>query len=131
MMASAPENGKRLLVIDDDDGLREIFKHFMEREGYLVAEAEDGVVGLAKVPVLKPHLIVLDLMMPNLNGFDVLHRLQKDGLGHIPVIIITGYSESANEQILRQEPNVVEFLKKPIAYAELLKLIRRLLDQRA
>lgn len=130
-MTSAPESAKRLLVIDDDDGLRELFKHFMAREGYIVAEAEDGVVGLAKIPVFKPQLIVLDLMMPNLNGFEVLHRLQKDSLGHIPVIIITGYSESANEQILRQEPNVVEFLKKPIAYAELVKLIRRLLEARA
>src|SRR4051812_7887871 len=104
---------KRLLIIDDDDSLRELFEFAMEKEGFFVASAEDGVKGLAKAAVFNPDLIVLDLMMPNLSGFEVIHRMQADGL-KTPVIVITGYSDQANEQVLRQEPNVVDFFKKPI-----------------
>lgn len=127
-MAAPKKNNYRLLVIDDDEGLREIFEKAMELEGFQVASAADGILGLAKAAAFKPHLIVLDLMMPNLNGFEVIHRLQKDGMGAIPVVVITGYSEKSNAQLVRQEPNVVEFIKKPIRYGELAGIIRRLLD---
>ena len=119
---------KRLLIIDDDESLCEIFKLTMEKAGYQVADAGDGERGLAKAKVFKPHLIVLDMMMPKLNGFGVLRRLQSEGLGGIPVIVITGFSDPANAQIVRQEPNVVEFLQKPIPYADLPALIARLLS---
>lgn len=125
-----PEPGYRVLVIDDDESLRELFELAMEKEGFQVAAAEDGFKGLAKVAAFQPHLIVLDLMMPNLSGFEVIHRLQKSAPA-IPVIIITGYSDQANEQLLRQEPNVLDFVKKPIVYAELAALARKLLAGRA
>jgi len=125
-MSAKPEP-KRLLVIDDDDSLCELFRRTMEQAGYQVAAAEDGVVGLAKVAVFRPHLIVLDLMMPRLGGFEVLHKLQNEGRGDIPVVVISGYSDEANEQVIRQEPNVVDFLHKPIKYGELSALIGRLL----
>ncbi|MBI4375845.1 MAG: response regulator [Elusimicrobia bacterium] len=121
---------KRLLIIDDDEDLQELFRRFMEKEGFNVAAAGDGLLGLAKAHAFNPDLIVLDLMMPNLNGFDTLHRLQKEGLGRIPVIVITGFSEQASEQVIRQEPNVVDFLSKPIKYGELTALIRRVLADR-
>ena len=117
----------RLLVIDDDESLLEVFQLTMTREGFEVAEAADGLKGLAKIAVFKPDVIVLDLMMPNLNGFETIHRLQREGFGNIPVIVITGYSDRANVHILRQEPNVVEFLVKPIDYASLAASIRKLL----
>jgi CheY-like chemotaxis protein len=126
-MDAGPSDGKKLLIIDDDDSLREVFEVTMEKAGYQVAGAADGLLGLAKAKVFKPHLIVLDLMMPKLDGFEVLRRLQSEGLGGIPVIVITGYSESASAQIVRSEPNVVEFLQKPIQYPELPALIARLL----
>jgi CheY-like chemotaxis protein len=125
--AGEEQDRKRLLVIDDDDSLREVFQLNMEREGFQIAQASDGLKGLAKAAVFKPHVIVLDLMMPNLNGFETLHRLQMDGFEKIPVIVVTGYSESANAHIVRAEPNVVEFLSKPIDYGALADFIRKLL----
>jgi DNA-binding response OmpR family regulator len=122
-------DARRLLIIDDDEGLRELFELAMEKEGFLVAGAEDGLKGLAKAAVYKPHLIVLDLMMPNLSGFEVIHRLQQTS-PEIPVVIITGYSDESNEQLLRQEPNCVDFLKKPIKYSELAQFVRKLLAGR-
>ncbi len=123
-------SSSRLLVIDDDQGLCEIFDLFMTKQGFTVASAGDGALGLAKIPVYKPHLIVLDLMMPNLNGFEVLHRLRETEHSKIPVIVITGFSDEANEEIVRREPQVVDFLKKPVDYGDLARRIKDLLEGR-
>lgn len=120
----------RVLVIDDDEGLRELFDLYMRKAGFNVASAEDGVLGLAKAAVFQPHLIVVDLMMPRLNGFEVIHRLQAGELARVPVIVVTGFSETANEALIRQEPNVLDFLSKPISYPDLARRIREALAGR-
>lgn len=122
-MSAAP---RLVLVIDDDEELRGLLRVFLGQAGFEVAEAEDGEVGLARARLRAPDLIVLDLMMPKLDGFGVLHRMQAEGLS-IPVVVVTGYSETANAQIVRSEPNVVGFLAKPVDYGELVALIRRVL----
>jgi DNA-binding response OmpR family regulator len=122
-----PAEAPRLLVIDDDESLRDIFTYAMTKEGFVVAAAEDGAAGLAKAAVFRPHLIVLDLMMPKLDGFGVLRGLQAGSLRDIPVIVITGYSDKANEALVGGEPSVVAFMVKPIAYDELARRIRSLL----
>ena len=117
---------KRLLLIDDDDSVRELFEVAMGKR-FTVAVAEDGAKGLAKVPAFKPQLIVLDLMMPHLNGFEVIHQLQALGYAEIPVIVITGYSDKANESIVSAEANVVGFFHKPLKFEELTAKINALL----
>lgn len=114
---------KRVLLIDDDESLRELFMLAMSKD-FNAAVADDGVTGLAKAAVFKPHLIVLDLMMPRLNGFEVLRRLQSEGLQSVPVIVITGYSDQANEGLVSKEPNVVAFCTKPLKFNELIEKIR-------
>lgn len=123
---SAPAADKRVLLIDDDESLRALFVLAMSKE-FNVAVAEDGVTGLAKAAVFKPHLIVLDLMMPRLNGFEVLRRLQTEGHTGVPVIVITGYSDQANESLVSKEPNVVAFCTKPLKFNELIAKIQGLL----
>ena len=115
---SDPASGKRVLLIDDDESLRELFQLAMGKQ-FNVAVAEDGIKGLAKVPAFKPHLIVLDLMMPLLDGFGVIHKLQEQGFSSIPVVVITGYSDQASESLVSSEPNVVAFLRKPLKFDEL------------
>ncbi len=117
---------KRVLLIDDDESLRELFTLAMSKQ-FNVASAEDGVMGLAKAAAFKPHVIVLDLMMPRLNGFEVLRRLQAEGLAATPVIVITGYSDQANESLVSKEPNVVAFCTKPLRFDELTAKIQSLL----
>lgn len=121
-----PKTDKRILLIDDDESLRELFVLAMSKR-FNAAVAEDGVKGLAKVAAFKPHLIVLDLMMPHLDGFGVIHKLQAEGLQDIPVIVITGYSDQANESIISQEPNVLAFFHKPLKFDELIAKIDGLL----
>ena len=122
---TAPET-KRVLLIDDDESLRELFALAMAKR-FHAAVAEDGAKGLAKVAAFKPHLIVLDLMMPNLNGFEVIHKLQSLGFNDIPVIVITGYSDPANESLVSAESNVVAFFHKPLKFDELIAKINGLL----
>ncbi|OGS38003.1 MAG: hypothetical protein A2506_07225 [Elusimicrobia bacterium RIFOXYD12_FULL_66_9] len=117
---------KRVLLIDDDESLRELFVLAMAKR-FNVAVAEDGVKGLDKVAAFRPHLIVLDLMMPFLDGFEVIHKLQALGFKDIPVIVITGYSDQANESIVSQEPNVVAFYHKPLKFDQLITKIDGLL----
>lgn len=121
-----PASSKRVLLIDDDESLRELFQLAMGKR-YNVAVAEDGLKGLAKVTAFKPHLIVLDLMMPLLNGFEVIHKLQEMGHKEIPVVVITGYSDQANESIVSKEPNVVAFFHKPLKFDELTAKLASLL----
>ena len=121
-----PSGGKRVLLIDDDESLRELFVLAMGAE-FNVAVAEDGVKGLAKVAAFKPHLIVLDLMMPFLDGFEVIHKLQALGFKDIPVVVITGYSDQAKESIVSKEPNVLAFFHKPLKFDDLTAKIHGLL----
>lgn len=123
---SDPAGGKRVLLIDDDEDLRELFQLAMGKQ-FNVAVAEDGIKGLAKVPAFKPHLIVLDLMMPLLDGFGVIHKLQEQGFSNIPIVVITGYSDQASESLVNSEPNVVAFLRKPLKFDELTAKLNGLL----
>ena len=123
-----PEAG-RVLVVDDDESLLEVLRLHLSKAGFHAATAEDGLKGLEKAKVFRPHVIVLDLMMPRLNGFELIHRLQTEDLSSVPVIVITGFSDSANEQLIRQEPNVVDFVKKPFDHTELIARIRGVIPQ--
>ena len=115
---------KRLLIVDDHAGIRELFSFHMHRENFMVDEAEDGLQGLIRAARNPPDLIVLDLMMPKLDGRGVLIRLREQGLGHIPVIVVTGYSEAFNKAAILKEPNVVDYLTKPMSFAGLGARIR-------
>lgn len=115
-----------ILVVDDDEELRTLMAIMLGKAGFEVLGAEDGEMGLARARTRAPDLMVLDLMMPKLDGFGVLRGLQALGL-HIPVIVVTGYSSEANQQILRSEPLVAGLLGKPVKYDELIALIKSVL----
>jgi len=81
---------EKILVVDDDKPLRELYKARLEESGFLVVEAGDGEDGLVQAMNQKPDLIVLDLMMPKINGMDVLDILKAtDETRKIPVIVVT------------------------------------------
>lgn len=117
---------KKLLIVDDDENLRELFTFSMQREGFEVGQAVDGADGLQKIESFKPDVVVCDLMMPNINGFMLIGRLHSQGV-RVPIVVLTGFWEQANEAMLREDPNVVEFLRKPVKYAELAEVARKIL----
>lgn len=119
---------KKILIIDDDQLIREVLSMIVKQDGFEVDTAEDGEVGLEKVRTFHPDLVLVDLMMPKLSGFEVIHQMQSPDLNKIPIIVITGYSDAANEQIIREEPNVNDLLKKPVRGEVLLPRLHQLLD---
>jgi two-component system chemotaxis response regulator CheY len=79
-----------VLVVDDSDVLRKIVGFNLSKEGFIVEEARDGVEALERMASAKPDLVILDIMMPRLNGFEVLKRMRTDPeLSSIPVIVLT------------------------------------------
>jgi DNA-binding response OmpR family regulator len=95
----------RILIVDDDMTLRELYEERMKQEGYVILSASDGEEALEKAVKEKPDLILLDIMMPKINGIDVMKMLrEKEETEKIPVIILTA---------LVQEIGKVKEMMKP------------------
>lgn len=120
----------RLLVIDDDENLLEVFQVAVSKLGFEVGQAKDGAEGLDMVESFRPDIILLDLMMPVMNGFVFVKKLKEKGRVDIPIVVMTGYWEEAHERELRQEPNISDYLRKPIKFAELAGLLRAIIERR-
>lgn len=84
------EAGKTVLLVDDDLTLREMYEERLKTEGFNIVQATNGEEALLKAREIKPNIILLDIMMPKVNGFDVLKELKADdNLKDIPVIVLT------------------------------------------
>jgi two-component system response regulator RpaA len=84
----------RILVVDDDGLIRQMVRDFLEAAAFAVVEAVDGADGLVRAATILPDLILLDLMMPNVDGYTACHRLKADPATQaIPVIVLTASSD--------------------------------------
>jgi DNA-binding response OmpR family regulator len=112
----------RVLVVEDDPSVRGLLHTLLTGEGYEVTTASDGLAGLVKASSAKPHLMLLDLMMPDLGGVRVLEELQADpALADVPVIVVTGKLEAVPAlRKLLGEDNV---FVKPFGVTELLERV--------
>ena len=117
-----------VLVAEDDDDLRSVLTASLARTGHRVLQARDGAEALAIVERERVDLLVLDLVMPNIDGYEVLARLKEnDQHAHIPVVVVSGADRSASEgRSLRLGANV--YLTKPIGAAALSEEVTRLLQ---
>lgn len=112
-----------VLVVEDDATVSEIIVRYLEREGYSVESVEDGETALERMALSEPDLIVLDVMLPRLSGFDVCRRLN---LSRIPVIILTARGEE-NDRIMGLEVGADDYVVKPFSPRELVARIRSVL----
>ncbi len=102
----------RVLVVDDEAAIREIVQRTLEKEGWEISQASDGVEALKQVSSFKPEIILLDLMMPNMDGFQFLNELHKTESGRdIPVIVITAMDLSPADH-LQLNGHVKQILQK-------------------
>ena len=89
-----PEN-ERILIVDDTIKNLQVLGTILEREGYQINVAQNGTTALALAPKVKPDLILLDVMMPDLDGFEVCQRLKADpSVSNIPIIFLTARTET-------------------------------------
>jgi two-component system OmpR family response regulator len=113
-----------LLIIDDDINIRSFLKKFLEKQGYRVTLAADGLEGIDSAQKIRPDLILLDVVMPNIDGVETGKRLRKiPETRSIPIIFLSAaFFEEAGED-KAQAPNEV-FLMKPFDVKELLRVIQ-------
>ena len=115
------------LVAEDDEVTRRVLRETLEKEGWDVAEAEDGRAALAAVAARRPDLILLDLLMPEMDGFEFLEELRKEEANRsIPIVVITSKTIAAEDR--RRLNGSVEriLLKKASSREELLRQVRDL-----
>jgi excisionase family DNA binding protein len=117
--------GASVLVVDDDAGLREFIRANLEAEGYSVREAGSASEGLAALDEAPPDLILLDVLMPKMDGWEMLRRVQeRHGVDAIQVIMYSGKVEEAGKA---EERGAQAFIGKPFDPAKLLEATKQLL----
>jgi CheY-like chemotaxis protein len=123
--AAPDSSGARVLVVDDDAGLRAFIRANLESEGYSVREAASASEGLAALDEEPPDLILLDVLMPQMDGWEMLSRVQeRHGVDAIQVIMYSGTVEEAGKA---EERGARAFIGKPFDPARLLQATRQLL----
>jgi diguanylate cyclase (GGDEF)-like protein len=125
----SPGNPSLILIVDDDKTTRIWLRHVIEQEGYQVIEANDGETCLAVFRNCTPELVLLDAMMPNVDGFTCCERIQQlPGGSSIPVLMITGLEDQASVD-RAFAAGAADYVTKPIHWAVLRQRVRRLLEQ--
>ncbi len=118
----------RLLVVDDDETLLGTIRDVLKAAGYHIETAADGAAALAQVEAARPDLVILDLSLPQVNGWEVLRSLRADtGTQALPVLVITGVEVGRGDEILTAGAD--EFLAKPFSVPVLVGTVQRLLEQ--
>ncbi len=114
-----------LLIVEDDEGLREGLRRNFEYEGHQVSTASDGKEGLDAALALDPDLLILDVMLPGLNGFDVVRRLRARGAA-TPILLLTVRKEES-DRVLGFDVGADDYVLKPFSVQELSGRVRALL----
>jgi twitching motility two-component system response regulator PilH len=112
------EESKRILVVDDSEDIREFFRLILENAGYRVITAASGDDGFAKAKAMRPDLIILDVVMPGMDGLQTLLKLRSDLAPPVPPAILCSGFELTEEEALRR--GALMFVRKPVAPRDLL-----------
>lgn len=116
----------KILIVDDDPHIRELVSVFLEREGFQTYEAIDGVDALQKMDDVKVDMVILDIMMPNMDGFDVCFELRK--YYDIPVLMLTAKGETS-QKVKGFHLGTDDYLVKPFDPIELVVRVKALLKR--
>ncbi|MEZ5236230.1 MAG: response regulator transcription factor [Acidimicrobiales bacterium] len=120
----------RVLVVDDDEGVRTSVTWALEADGFEVVAVDDGLSALAAIEAAMPSLMVLDLSLPGLGGLDILRQLrteeEREGRFHLPIIVLSG-RDSETDRIIGLDLGADDYLVKPFSTGELAARARSLL----
>jgi DNA-binding response OmpR family regulator len=121
----------RLLMIDDDARLAQMVTEYLAQSGYAVTHSPNGEAGLEQLPMVQPSLVILDLMMPGIDGLEVCRRIRalSNGCARVPVLMLTAKGDPM-DRIIGLELGADDYLPKPFEPRELLARIRAVLRRR-
>lgn len=114
----------RILVVDDEDDILDLLRYNLENDGFEVVEARDGVAGIAAAESQNPDLIILDVMMPRMDGVETCRRLRQHGaLRKTPIVMLTARGEE-DDQVTGLDAGADIYLTKPISLPILMSQVR-------
>ena len=128
MTAARQESEHTVLVVDDDPNVVELARLYLERDGYRVLSATDGADGLALAREEQPALVVLDVMLPRLDGLDVCRTLRQES--SVPIIMLTARVEE-EDRLTGLELGADDYVTKPFSPRELAARVRAVLRRSA
>ena len=121
---------KKILFIEDEPTIQKAISRFLEKEGYEIKNALDGEIGIEIAKKMKPDLILLDLILPKKNGFEVLKELKKEeSTKNIPVIALTNLEESDNIERVLSLGATAYLIKANYKLEEIVEKIKQILNQ--
>jgi DNA-binding response OmpR family regulator len=121
----------RVLLIEDEPNIIEAIRFILSRDGWQVDTHSDGATAMATVARRRPDLVILDAMLPNRSGFDILRDIRRGPeTADLPVLMLTARSQKA-DRALAERRGVSRFMSKPFSNAEVLASVRELVGGRA
>ncbi|MBN2084926.1 MAG: response regulator [Anaerolineales bacterium] len=118
----------RILCIDDEKEIIDLIRLILGRKGYEVEGAIGGEAGLAKARAWKPDLVLLDLMMPDMDGWEVFHRIRaEEALAKVPVVVVTARAQSIDRVLGLHVARVNDYISKPFTPQDLVESVERVL----
>ncbi len=121
-----PKAMQKILIVEDEKEIRSIVGKYMEQEGYAVELAYDGLDGLSKFNEYKPHLVILDVMMPIIDGFEVLKQIRQTS--DVPIILLTAKYEEI-DRLKGFDEGVDDYVIKPFSPKELVRRVNAILKR--
>lgn len=118
------DNAKRILIVDDEDTIREVLRRYLEREGFMIAEAAHGQAALAELAAAEPALILLDLMLPGIDGLALARRVRQES--DVPIIMLTARGE-LQDRVEGLESGADDYVIKPFSPSEVVARVRAVL----
>jgi DNA-binding response OmpR family regulator len=126
------QQSNTVVCIEDEAGVIELIRLILERRGLQVVGAESGQAGLDAIRELHPVLVLLDLMLPGMDGWEVYRRMKADeAMKNLPVIIVTAKAEGIDEVLAKHIAKVDDYIKKPFSLQELLQSVERVMARAA
>ncbi|MBI4063186.1 MAG: response regulator [Elusimicrobia bacterium] len=121
-------DSRTILIVDDEPDVRFVLKVALQKQGFLTEEATNGLEALEKIAALIPDAVLLDIMMPKMDGISVNQKLKENPKTRdIPVVIITGKGQMKELLDLRQDFKVVAYLEKPFPISVLVDKLKEIL----